>query len=245
MFTQRCVFFSYRFFSGVICIINCSLFHDKMSSYIGESLEWRLAIVDQNAPERLAALLPETRLSQKTDQIIAVIANGNRATITLLEKVDHDWLPHLSTEGFVGANGVGPTREGLQTTPQGVHPLGFAFGTENPGTALPFRMITPCSWWVEDSEDPQYNTWQEGETFKAPSEHMADYPELYRYGIVINYNRERIPYAGSGFFVHCSGKGPTAGCVSLPTEQMKRLMQQLRPGAYIVTMNDIGELGDY
>lgn len=195
--------------------------------------------------EKIAALLPKTKLSQKTDQVVAVIADGNRAKIMFFEKVDHGWQLQLATEGFVGTNGVGPTREGLQTTPYGVHPLGFAFGTENPGTALPFRKITPRSWWVEDSEDTQYNTWQEGKTFKEPSEHMADYPELYRYGIVINYNMNRVPYAGSGFFVHCSGKGPTAGCVSLPTEQMKLLMQQLRPGAYIVNMNDVEELGEY
>ncbi|SFG32262.1 L,D-transpeptidase family protein [Sporolactobacillus nakayamae] len=201
--------------------------------------------MNRSVRETFAARLPKTKLSQKTDQVVAVIANGNRATVMLLEKVDHDWKLQLSTEGFVGTNGVGPTHEGLQTTPQGAYPLGFAFGTGNPGSELPFRMITPRSWWVEDGADPQYNTWQEGETFKAPSEHMADFPELYRYGIVINYNMERVPYAGSGFFVHCSGNGPTAGCVSLPTRQMKRLMQLLRPGAYIVTMNDIGELGDY
>lgn len=195
--------------------------------------------------EKVSMLVSKSKIAQKTEQIVVVVADGNRAKITLLEKEEQAWPVRLITDGFVGANGVGPTREGLQTTPYGAYPLGFAFGTENPGTALTYRAITPQSWWVEDGEDPQYNTWQEGDHFNEPSEHMADYPELYRYGIVINYNMERIPYAGSGFFVHCSGVGPTAGCVSLPTEYMKRLMQLLRPGAYIINVNELNEIKSF
>jgi L,D-peptidoglycan transpeptidase YkuD (ErfK/YbiS/YcfS/YnhG family) len=127
-------------------------------------------------------------------------------------------------------------------TPYGAYKLTFAFGTSNPGTKLPFRDITPNSWWVEDSNGPNYNTWQEGSFFNKPSEHLIDYPVHYKYGIVINYNSKRIPWKGSGFFVHVSNGGYTARCVSLPSSKMNYLMGTIKSGAYILNINNINQL---
>ncbi|MBO4595095.1 MAG: hypothetical protein J5632_00580 [Bacteroidales bacterium] len=50
--------------------------------------------------------------------------------------------------------------EGDGRTPVGVFPLEFAFGiAPNPGTALPWKDITPSSFW--SSERGTYNTWIE------------------------------------------------------------------------------------
>jgi L,D-peptidoglycan transpeptidase YkuD (ErfK/YbiS/YcfS/YnhG family) len=194
------------------------------------------------APKPAQPPVAETRLSGRTGQILTVVASGSRAHIEFWEKKGQSWVRSLSTDGHVGTNGIGPTREGMSRTPYGAYPLGFAFGTENPGTSLPFRKITPQSWWVEDSKDPQYNTWQEGAHFHAPSEHLADYPLQYRYAVVINYNTARKPFAGSGFFVHVDNGRPTAGCVSLPEGEMKKLLQILHPGAYIINVNGEEEI---
>ncbi|GGL58397.1 L,D-transpeptidase family protein [Sporolactobacillus putidus] len=190
-------------------------------------------------------LVAQTRLASQASQIITVVASGSVAQVKLWEKKASGWIQTLSTSGHVGLKGVGPTHEGMNTTPYGAYSLGFAFGTENPGTSLLFRQITPRSWWVEDSKSPYYNSWMEGDSFNSPSEHLADYPVQYHYAIVINYNTARTPYAGSGFFVHCDNGGPTAGCVSIPTNQMKNLMLMLRPGAFIINVNSGQEIGNF
>ncbi|MCO7124500.1 hypothetical protein NIE88_01730 [Sporolactobacillus shoreicorticis] len=180
--------------------------------------------------------IAETNLAKQTNQIVTVVADGIHAHITLWIKNGDTWGKSLETNGFVGKYGVGQAHEGSMSTPYGAYSLGFAFGKSNPGTKLPFRKITPKSWWVEDSNDPHYNTWQEGNHFNKPSEHLADYPVQYKYAMVINYNNARTPGAGSGFFVHVSNGSYTAGCVSLPQNQMIRLLKMLAPGAFILNV---------
>lgn len=206
---------------------------------------WSDDVTAQHAGTALpvtASTVAGTRTARGTEQIVTAVAAGSEAQVTLWQKERGVWNEKLTTPGYVGYGGVGLTSEGKKTTPLGAYPLGPAFGTENPGTGLPFRKITPHSWWVEDSASPYYNTWKEGARFNPPSEHLADYPAAYRYAVVIRYNTARVPYAGSGFFLHCATGGPTAGCVSVPTEQMKRLMQLLRPGACIINVADAREI---
>ncbi|MCQ2010335.1 hypothetical protein NOM01_09950 [Sporolactobacillus sp. STSJ-5] len=191
----------------------------------------------QNQP-----IIAETNLAKRTNQILTVVASGIHAHITLWTKNGDTWGKSLETNGFVGKYGVGKTHEGSMRTPYGAYSLGFAFGTSNPGTKLPFRKITSKSWWVEDSHDPNYNTWQEGDHFNKPSEHLADYPVQYKYAIVINYNTARTPWAGSGFFVHVSNGGYTAGCVSLPQSQMVRLLNTVTSGAYILNVTSESQI---
>lgn len=192
-----------------------------------------------------ASAVAGTRTALGTQQIVTAVAAGSKAQVTLWQKERGIWRGKLTAPGYVGSGGVGLTSEGKKTTPLGAYPLGPAFGTENPGTVLPFRRITPYSWWVEDSASPHYNSWQEGSYFNPPSEHLADYPDAYRYAVVIQYNMPRVPYAGSGFFLHCATGGPTAGCVSVPTDQMQRLMRLLRPGAYIINVADAREISRF
>ncbi|SQC62111.1 Uncharacterized protein conserved in bacteria [Listeria fleischmannii subsp. fleischmannii] len=93
--------------------------------------------------------------------------------------------------------------------------------------------------------DSQYNTWQERESSSGSDEHMASFPTQYQYGVVINYNTARTKGAGSGFFLHCSNGAPTAGCVSIPTSQMKMVLQKLHGSAYIVNVTSEQELLNY
>ncbi len=190
-------------------------------------------------------LIAETNLAKQTNQILTVVASGIHAHITLWTKNGDTWGKSLETNGFVGKYGIGNVHEGSMRTPYGAYSLGFAFGTSNPGTKLPFRQITSKSWWVEDSNDPNYNTWQEGEHFNKPSEHLADYPVQYKYAVVINYNTARTPWAGSGFFVHVSNGSYTAGCVSLPESQMVQLLRILEPNAYILNVSSDSQIRSF
>jgi len=176
-------------------------------------------------------------------QIITVKAIGNKAVLTAWEKGASSWNQVLSTNSaFVGTNGItdGLTRrQNTNTTPTGTFTITQAFGiSANPGTTLPYHVVTKNDWWVEDNKSPYYNTMRTssegGFDLKAPessvngSEHLIKHVGLYNYSVVINYNMSpSIPYRGAGIFLHVSNGRPTAGCVSVPAKTMVALLRWL------------------
>jgi L,D-peptidoglycan transpeptidase YkuD (ErfK/YbiS/YcfS/YnhG family) len=202
--------------------------------------------VSNNGGSALAQLVASSNTAQKTNQIVTVVASGTSATVTLLEKNNDGWKEVLSTKGYVGSQGVGQANESSGRTPKGSYSLGFAFGTSNPGTRLPFRQITPTSYWISNTEDPEYNTWQERQSSSTLDEHLMDYQVQYKYAIVINYNTNNpIKGAGSAFFLHVSNGRPTAGCVAVPESHMVTLMKTINSGAYIINVNSQTEIANY
>ncbi|MDC2864382.1 GW domain-containing glycosaminoglycan-binding protein [Bacillus sp. BP-3] len=194
----------------------------------------------------LSGIVASSPTAQRTNQIVTVVASGTSARVSLFEKEDGLWNEKLSTNGFVGSQGVGQASESTSRTPKGSYSLGFSFGTSNPGTNLPFRQITPNSYWISNVNDDQYNTWQERNSSSRSDEHLIDYPAQYKYGIVINYNTENIQKgAGSGFFLHVSNGKPTAGCVAIPENQMYELMKRIKQGACIINVNNEQEIKNY
>lgn len=148
------------------------------------------------------------------------------------------WQELLSTNGYVGANGVGSASEGSMTTPEGVYPLTQAFGVApDPGTDLPYVQVDASHYWVDDPNSQYYNQFvstNEVEMDWASAEHLVDYTYAYAYAVAIDYNLDCIPGAGSAFFLHCSTGEPTFGCVSVPSEDMLFILQNLTENAYIV-----------
>ena len=125
-----------------------------------------------------------------------------------------------------------------ETSPAGLWAIGGAFGNELPPESLklPWRQVTPSSDWVCDENSVYFNSWQERgdpaltESWSDDVEHLEDYPRLYAYACVIEFNRppEAIPARGCAIFLHCSD-GPTGGCVGLPREQLLAVLQWLDP----------------
>lgn len=191
----------------------------------------------------IEGLIASSPTGQRTDQIVGVVGSGSSATVYLFEKNGGQWQTILSSGGHVGAAGIGAASEGSRRTPKGSYSLGFSFGTSNPGTQLPFRAITPNSYWISNVNDSQYNTWQERPSSDPADEHLSDYPVQYQYGIVINYNNG--VGGGSGFFLHCDNGMATLGCVSVPTGTMATLMQRIHSGASIINVNSQSELANY
>ncbi|PGF05360.1 cell surface protein [Bacillus toyonensis] len=204
------------------------------------------ANVQQEQGTAMTRAVSNSNVGQRTDQIVAVVAQGSSAKVTYLEKHNGNWQEVFTTNGFVGSQGVGQANESVSRTPRGAHSLGFAFGTSNPGTNLPFRQITPNSYWISNVNDDQYNTWQERDNSSSQDEHLIKETVAYKYGIVINYNTSNpVKGGGSGFFLHVSNGRSTAGCVSVPQAKMVELMQKLHGGAYIVNVNSINEISNY
>jgi len=171
-------------------------------------------------------------------QIIFVAATGDKATVSMYAKKDSThWEKLLQTQGYIGRNGIGKTKEGDGKTPVGIFGLPDAFGIQdNPGTALAYQKVTDQNYWVDDSGSRYYNRMIEKNKAAAEwksGEHIVDYPVQYAYAIVIDYNKECINNAGSGIFLHCSADRPTAGCVAIPKENMIALLKQIQPGCVI------------
>jgi L,D-peptidoglycan transpeptidase YkuD (ErfK/YbiS/YcfS/YnhG family) len=185
-----------------------------------------------------------SKTAKKTNQIIATVANKSNARVYLFEQSGGVWVQVLSVAGRVGYNGVGTAHEGSGRTPRGSYPLTLAFGIgANPGAKLSYRRITNKSYYISNPKDKQYNTWQERSKSSKLDEHMADYPTQYKYGLVIGYNHG--VGGGSAFFVHCNGKGSTAGCVSVPTSTMLTLIRRIHKGAQIINVTGNAQLRSY
>lgn len=160
----------------------------------------------------------------------------------------------------VGHNGFVPAdtrRQSTGTSPAGTFGIVSAFGNgSDPGTALPYVVADRNDWWVYDPRDPQtYNVFQTRRPAAAAwrtswAEHLSAYGDQYRYVAVLDFNQPadvvRAPDGqrvagqpadtklGGGIFLHVSGPGATAGCVSVRRSTMRRTLQWLDPAQHPV-----------
>lgn len=151
--------------------------------------------------------------------------------MSLYEKYDSIWSCLLETNGILGRNGVSAnSHEGDYCTPKGVFPIGFAFGTQTLNSLnIEYRQINNNCYWVDDPQAPLYNQWVEsGNITWNSAEHLIDYPDAYKYSVVIDYNTNPIvPYKGSAIFLHCMTGSYTAGCVAVPENDMLIILKWL------------------
>ena len=91
------------------------------------------------------------------------------------------------------------------------------------------------SWWVSDVSSRYYNTYQEcapgGQCgFNQSASEQLGAISLYRYAVVMDYNRNPVKSgAGSAFFLHVSAGKATEGCVAIREGKLTRLMRWLTP----------------
>ena len=179
-----------------------------------------------------------------TTQVITVRASSYTTTYAVLEawqrtasgsyrRVAGPWTARV---GWAGLAAPGRKREGDGQTPSGSFRITQAFGTAaDPGTRLPYFRVDARDWWNEDRYSPTYNQHRRCARGSCPfreavSEHLADYPTQYRYTAFIRYNTSpAVPGRGSGIFLHASGAGSTAGCVSVSASRMAWLLRWMRP----------------
>jgi len=192
------------------------------------------------------AILPTTEPTLLIDKIQgkgnarqAIVVTTNsfgsvNATIKTFEKINDTWRQVDSFAGTVGIKGFIYNKvEGDGRSPIGIFSLGTAFGRySNPGTVLNYRRSTTNDFWVDDSDSPLYNTWQEGPANGRWSSAEKMYIPQYNYGFVINYNTaKRIPGKGSAIFFHVwSGAGSgTAGCIAASQNNVISTLKWLNP----------------
>ena len=181
--------------------------------------------------------------AKTSEQLIVVAGVGKTtATISMHEKnSDGSWEQIVSSPGFIGLSGLGPAREGSLYTPVGTFVIDKAFGiADDPGCKMDYIKVNDSHYWSGDIRDGMhYNELLNINDFpdldKKNSEHLIDYWLPYQYCLNMGFNSKCIPNGGSAIFLHCFGaRLPyTYGCVSVPHEIMKIIMQNVKPGCVI------------
>ena len=171
-------------------------------------------------PAVLKALKWEVNQAILVEEIPGVAA---QAKLTAWQRQMDRWEPAFAPMvAAIGKNGFAPLeekREGDGRTPAGVYWLRSAFGyLPKISTKLPYRRATDDDFWVDDPRSPQYNRWVRGQPQARSFERMKRDDDLYKYGIVIEYNTDPVvPGKGSAIFLHVwrDSDKPTSGCVAL------------------------------
>ncbi len=188
-------------------------------------------------------------------QVILTIGNASSfssARIYLFHRDQRGWNAfYRPVDAVVGRNGFAPPyekREGDGKTPSGVYPLESAFGYAPAiQTNMTYRQATADDVWIDDVNAVDYNTWtKKGETRAASFEEMRRDDGLYKYGIVIGYNRNPVVKGkGSAIFFHVwKGPGePTAGCIGMAEADIVAILNWLNPSQKpIVIMGNLETL---
>ena len=174
-------------------------------------------------------------------QLLWVPFPGNgvsQSVLRLFEKHSGFWRevgdPIPVTIGRNGFAGEGLKREGDGMTPSGLYHLGTVFGyAARLSTLMPYRQAGERDVWVDEPASPDYNQWVSMIPVRGSYELMRRGDDLYKIGIVINYNMAPIiPGKGSAIFIHIWREPgvSTAGCVAMAESQILRLVQWLDPG---------------
>jgi len=148
--------------------------------------------------------------------------------------------PRMTVPCALGRSGIRRRKcEGDGVTPAGRFGLVAAFyrpdRVRRPQTALPLAPLRPDSGWCDDPADRRYNR-PVRLPFPASHERLWRDDHLYDLLVVLDYNLARPQRgAGSAIFLHLAAPdfAPTAGCVAVTEEAMRRLLARAAPGTEI------------
>lgn len=174
---------------------------------------------------------------------VVLVANSDAASceaaVYVLECISGQWrVVSGPVSGNIGRNGFAPPggkSEGDGRTPSGVFGLGTAFGYPPAvDTGMAYRQSVEDDFWVSDIESPDYNRWVKGGQGWTSVERMKRDDDLYKYGIVVEYNTDPVVRGlGSAIFFHvwAGSRVPTDGCVSMSEEAIVLMLAWLDASA--------------
>ncbi|MFD7278142.1 L,D-transpeptidase [Streptomyces sp. NPDC059862] len=185
-------------------------------------------------PDRMA----DTGGGSQLITAVAPRAGSTTGTVTWWDRRDGRWVEAGSTPARFGANGLvegAARKQGTNTTPTGLYDLPYAFGIKAAphGTTYKYRPVQQNSWWCQDAWSRSYNRWTEprpADCRATEAEHLVSYGNRYAHALVIGFNyRKPVRGRGAGIFLHVNGRGATAGCVSVPADAMRRILDWAEP----------------
>ena len=180
----------------------------------------------------------------KSTQALLVIDNGSlfftEIKVYALDKKGNNWETAFGpVNAVIGRNGfanVGRKREGDGKTPAGIFSIHLTFGYDEViNTKMPYRQALVDDIWVDDPNTDDYNRWvKKQETHAVSYEKMRRDDNLYKYGIVIEYNTNPVIKGhGSAIFFHVWGGEDitTEGCVAVSEQDIVKILAWLDPQA--------------
>lgn len=190
--------------------------------------------------------------AQDADQLI-VVAGVDKSTayITMHEKdKEGNWQQLIATPGFIGLQGLGEANWKETYTPVGTFTIDKAFGlADDPGCQMEYTKVDDNYYWSGDyREGMPFNQLVSIKDYpdldKEESERIADFDYAYQYVLNMGYNAENIPEKGCAFFLHSFrfNRPYTGGCVAVPEDIMKFIMQHVKPGCKI-TIDSLENFG--
>ncbi|CCK31390.1 secreted protein [Streptomyces davaonensis JCM 4913] len=186
----------------------------------------------------LPARMADTGGGSQLITAVAARTGATQGTVTWWNLRNGRWAKAGTAKARFGANGLveGAARQqGTSTTPTGLYDLPYAFGIKAAprGTAYKYRPVHQDSWWCQDNDSRSYNRWTEpraADCRAAESERLITYTAQYTHALVIGFNyAEPVRGRGAGIFLHVNGSGATAGCVSVPAADMRRILRWADP----------------
>jgi L,D-peptidoglycan transpeptidase YkuD (ErfK/YbiS/YcfS/YnhG family) len=215
---SKCTLYQAFFIVGILFVvlilihhytkqISAPLFAAKLGNNVSQSLRLQLKSIDQK-----------------------------QGMLEVWEKMDDHWSRMFSPiEVSLGTNGLIAAvnkKEGDGCTPEGIYALKRAFGYNPIVTKMNYTQLTEDDYWVDDPTSPVYNQFVTQLPVSGSYEKMKRTDDLYKLGIVIEYNTEPVVSGkGSAIFMHV-WRGPgslTAGCVAMKEEDLKKLLEWLDP----------------
>ncbi len=233
--------------SAVLCIILIAGCGPKEETQASDGLYFTKQEV-RESPEWVQNL----DAAQDADQLI-VVAGVDKSTayITMHEKdKDGNWQQLIATPGFIGLQGLGEANWKETYTPVGTFTIDKAFGlADDPGCQMEYTKVDDNYYWSGDyREGMPFNQLVSIKDYpdldKEESERIADFDYAYQYVLNMGYNAENIPEKGCAFFLHSFrfNRPYTGGCVAVPEDIMKFIMQHVKPGCKI-TIDSLENFG--
>ena len=178
-----------------------------------------------------------------TDQLIVIAGvDKNTAYITMHDKDKNgDWQQIIATPGFIGLDGLGDANINDCYTPVGTFTIDKAFGlADDPGCQMEYTKVDENYYWSGDPREGMHfnelvNIKDVPDLDTENSEHISDFDYAYQYVLNMGYNSECEEEKGFAFFFHCFrvNRPYTGGCVSVPENIMRFIMQHVKPGCRI------------
>lgn len=188
--------------------------------------------------EQLIIIADEESLVVESKQFFkATLYTFEKDSVGQWAEVFASYKVNLGVKGLVSPK---DKIEGDLKTPTGYYPITFAFGKKNDlETHLDFVEIGRNHIWVSDTASSAYNTIVVDIDGKYANnqvnEKLFRNDDLYDYAIVIDYNVNPVVKGkGSAIFMHIqrSENHRTAGCISLPKEDIVNLIEWLNPAKH-------------
>lgn len=193
----------------------------------------------QSSPEWVTKL----GVAKDSEQFIVVAGvDKNTAYVTMHQKDPNGtWQQIIATPGFIGLEGLGEADIDHARTPVGTFTIDKAFGlAEDPGCQMEYTQVDNTYYWSGDGREGMHfnelvSTNDLPDLDTENSEHIAEFDYAYRYVLNMGYNAECEYENGFGFFLHSFrvNRPYTGGCVAVPEDIMRFIMQNVHPGCKI------------